>query len=354
MIIAMRRASLLIVMTAYCSAFAEDTLLPNLQKAPAVIPADMPKLSPLAAADAAAWQKQRAEILAAWQAFLGPMPKERAPLKAKVLASEDLPGFTRQHVTYQIEEGVTTDAYLLTPKMPKPAGGFPAVVVFHPTVKSHAMEPAGIDGTRPERMHGVQLVERGYVVLCPRCYIFDDGADVKGNVDRLHARHPDWTGMLRMTYDGIRAADYLESLPDVDRKNLGCLGHSLGAKEVLYAAAFDERYKATVFSDSGIGLAMTNWHDVWYLGPRIKAPDFPLEHHQVLALIAPRAFVLLAGNGADNDKSWAYIEAVMPVYKVLGAPQNIGWLNHGKGHNYPPEARAVAEEFLDRHLKPKR
>lgn len=71
----------------------------------------------------------------------------------------------------------------------------------------------------------------------------------------------------------------------------------------------------------------------------------------MLALIAPRAFLLLAGDSADNDRGWAFIQAVRPVYELLGAPANIGWLNHHQGHRYGPEARAAAEEFLDQHLK---
>ena len=169
----------------------------DLQKPPAQIPADMQKLSPLLAgnADAETWKKQREEIREFWQKFLGPFPKEKAPLKAQVLATEELPEFTRQHVTYQIEDGVWTDAYLLIPKTPKPAGGFPAIVVFHPTTKTHAKEPAGIDDARDERQHGPQLIKRGYAVLCPRCYIFDDGADVKGNTQKLLERHPDWLAL---------------------------------------------------------------------------------------------------------------------------------------------------------------
>lgn len=338
-------------------ALAQEPAPPSLRKPPATPPADSPVLPPLlnaeAATDAAAWKPRRDALRAQWLAFLGPLPEEKAkaPLNARVLETEELPDFTRSHVTYQIEEGVFTEAYLLTPKSPRPEGGFPAVVVFHPTVKSHAKEPAGIDAARPERQHGVQLVKRGYAVLCPRCYIFDDGANAAGNVAKMQARHADWTGMLRMLYDAMRAADYLESLPGVDKTRLGCFGHSLGAKEALYAAAFDERYQAAVFSEGGIGLAFSNWDAPWYLGPRIKQPGFELEHHQLLALAAPRAFLLLAGNSADNDKSWAFIEAALPVYKLLGAPENIGWLNHGKGHSYPPEAQRAAEEFLDTRLK---
>ena len=157
--------------------------------------------------------------------------------------------------------------------------------------------------------------------------------------------------MTRMVWDAIRAADFLESLPNVDRRRIGCLGHSLGGKEVLYAMAFDERYQAGVSNEGGIGLGFSNWSDVWYLGPKIKSPGFQRENHEVLALIAPRAFLLLAGNSADHDGSKAFIEAVKPVYALFGAEQHLQFFNHGLGHRYPPEARAVAEEFLDLRLK---
>jgi cephalosporin-C deacetylase-like acetyl esterase len=56
-----------------------------------------------------------------------------------------------------------------------------------------------------------------------------------------------------MLFDAVRAADVLESLPGVDAKRLACIGHSLGAKEALYAGAFDDRFRAAVFSEGGIG-----------------------------------------------------------------------------------------------------
>jgi dienelactone hydrolase len=349
---------LLLTLMAAGLACALEGDAPGLQRPPTPLPDGMPKLLPLLVdekgapiADAAAWRERRVELLRRWQSVLGALPKERAPLKAHVLKTEDLPEFTRQHVTYQIEDGVSTDAYLLTPKAAAPPGGFPAVVVFHPTVKTHAMEPAGVECERPERAHGPQLVKRGMVVLCPRCFIFADGADYAGNVRAMQARHPGWTGMLRMLYDGMRAADYLETVPGVNKERLGCFGHSLGAKETLYAAAFDERYKAAVFSEGGIGLAFSNWDAVWYLGPQVRKPGFALEHHQLMALVAPRGFLLLAGESADNDRSWAFFEAALPVYKLLVAPDRIGWLNHRRGHSYPEEAQRATEWFLERCLR---
>jgi dipeptidyl aminopeptidase/acylaminoacyl peptidase len=226
------------------------------------------------------------------------------------------------------------------------------VVVFHPTTPLQAKGAAGLAPEYPEeKWQGVQLVRRGYVVWCPRNYIETPGADWAGNAARVLARHPGWTGMTRMVWDAVRAADFVASLPNVDRKRIGCLGHSLGGKEVLYAMAFDERYQAGVSSEGGIGLEFSNWEAPWYFGAKINQLGFDLENHEVLAMVAPRAFLLLAGDSADDDRSWAFIQAVRPVYELLGAPTNICWLNHHLGHRYAPEARAVAEEFLDQHLK---
>ncbi len=303
-----------------------------------------------ALANAAEWRVRREELRRRWQALVGEFPPERAALKTEILATEELAGFTRQQVRYQIEEGVFTDAYVLTPKPARAQRA--AVVVFHQTVKTHLRQAAGLDESVPELNHGPQLARRGYVVICPRCFIFDDGASFAGNVTRVQTRHPRWTGMARMAFDGVRAVDFLESLPGVDARRIGALGHSLGAKEALFAAALDERFQAVVFSEGGIGLKFSNWEAPWYLGPEIRKAGFALENHQLLALLAPRGFLLLAGESADGDRSWAFLEAVRPVYRLLGAEKNLGWLNHRAGHRYPAAARAVAEEFLDGILRP--
>src|SRR6185503_19472975 len=125
---------------------------------------------------------------------------------------------------------------------------------------------------------------------------------------------------------------FLESQPNVDPRRIGCLGHSLGAKVALYASAFDERYRAAVFSEGGIGLTMSNWDAPWYLGLKFRNRSDGIDHHQLLALIAPRAFLLVAGDSADDEKSKAYLEAVEPTYKLLSASKSLGWFDHHLGH----------------------
>jgi len=329
----------------------------NFQTPPAHQPTNAPQLSVLLVDAHGAlitakrqWPAQRAQLKNRWQSFLGKFPATRAPLKTEVLVTEDLAGFTRQFIRYQVEEGLLTDGYLLAPKPAR--GKLPAVVVFHPTTPLQARGVAGLAPEYPEeKWQGVQLVRRGYVVWCPRNYIETAGAGWAANAARVVARHADWMGMTQMVWEAIRAADFVESLPNVDRKRIGCLGHSLRGKEVLYAMAFDERYRAGVSSEGGLGLKFSNWDAPWYFGAKLKQPGFDLENHEVLALIAPRAFLLLAGDSADGDGSWAFIQAVRPIYALLGAPVSIGWFNHHLGHRYAPEARAAAEAFLDQHLK---
>lgn len=318
--------------------------------------APAPVLAPLLAEDPAskenpdaAWSRRREELKGRWLEILGRVPEPRPPVSIETLETEELPGFTRRRIRYASGDGTPTEAYLLTPR--SPAGRLPAVVVFHQTVNSHMRQAAGVDDSEPELMQGAQLAERGYVALCPRNYIFDGDADFERQAAAVKARNPGWTGMTRMLADAVRAVDVLESLPGVDASRIGCIGHSLGAKESLYAAAFDGRIRAAVANEGGVGLLFSNWDAQWYLGPGIRAPGLGVEHHQLLALAAPRAFLLMGGDSADDDRSRAFVEAAAPVFRRLGAADRLQWYNHRAGHRYPPEARKVAEEFLDRNLK---
>ena len=313
-------------------------------------------LSPLLIADdrkkitnSEEWKSRRDELKQRWSNYLGKIPSDKSQLKAEVVSVEKLDGFTRKYVKYQVEEGEFTDAYLLVPNGAQ--GKLPAVVVFHPTVNTHIRESAGVEGSDTNRMFGVDFVREGYIVLCPRCYIFKEDGNYTNQVEAMMIKHPNWKGITRMLQDAIRAADYLESLPNVDTNRIGCFGHSLGAKEVLYAAGFDERYKAAVFSEGGIGIKFSNWNAIWYLGDGVNKPGFNLEHHQLMALIAPRAFMLIGGDSADGDKSLPFINAAKDIYQLLDATEFLKFFNHRKGHSYPTEAKEVAIRFMNGYLK---
>jgi dienelactone hydrolase len=295
----------------------------------------------------AEWYKARDGLRAAWRERLGKDAEKPANLDTRIERVETLDGYTRQLVSFAAEGDDRMRAYLLIPARLKDGERRPAIVVFHPTTRDTLKEPVGL-GQRADMALALQLTQRGYVTLSPECYILKDPVGwAKGQATALEKRRPGWTGMAKMTFDAGRCIDYLETVAAVDKARIGCIGHSLGAKEVLYAMAFDPRYKVGVFNEGGIGLRMSNWTDAWYLTERMK-PSIPaLEHHQLLALIAPRPFLIMGGDDADGDASWPFVHAALPVYRLLGAGERVGVYNHKGKHSFPAEARELAYRWLD-------
>lgn len=337
--------------------------LREVQRPPAVLPDDAPRLTPLLLdaqrmpiQERSAWQQRRRELRQQWLTFLGAYDITRMPVQTHVIQEDRPEGCLRQLVQYESEPGVQVEAYLLRPYDASSARcrgssapsqvQLPGVVALHSTVDYTIRQPAGLEGD-PNLFIGLRLAQQGFVVCCPRCFLWQDQAGYHEQVARAQARHPGSTGMAKMLWDAMRAVDLLESLPEVDAQRLGAIGHSLGAKETLYLAAFDERIRAAVFSEGGIGMAFSNWDAPWYLGQAVARGDWPHDHHELLALVAPRAMLLIGGDSADGDRSWPYVEAALPVYALYGGPARIGLLNHGKGHALPPEAAAKAYDWLE-------
>lgn len=331
--------------------------LKEIQAPPAKLPADAPKLSDLLT-DASGknidslvgWKSRRDELRKWWLEFLGPMPAERkAAPKLKALEEDRPEGVIRQLVEYEVEPGILTQAYLLKPA--KQEGKVPGVAAFHSTVNESIRQPAGVEGV-PEKAFGLRFARQGRVVFCPRNYLWPDNTHIaaQAEAEKFQKRIPNSKGMAKMLYDSLVAVDILASLPEVDSQRIGAVGHSLGAKETLYLAAFDERVKVTVSSEGGIGTKFSNWDALWYLGESIKKPDFRHEHHELLALAAPRPFLLLGGDSADGDRGWPFIEQALKVYALFGQPLRVGQYNHRKGHAVPPEAEQRIEEWFAAYL----
>jgi dienelactone hydrolase len=333
--------------------------LAEIQQRPAKVPDDAPKLRELLIDDSrqrittlAAWQRRREGLREWWLDFLGPLPAERgAPPKLQIIEEDRRDGVIRQLVRYEVEPGMATEGCLLKPvKQPAKA---PGIAVFHSTVNYTIRQPAGLEGP-PEKFFGLRYAKQGCVTFCPRNFLWPAISQPKlnapGEASKFLARMPESKGMAKMLYDALVAVDILAALPGVDSSRLGCVGHSLGAKETLYLPAFDERIRASVSSEGGIGTKFSNWDATWYLGPTIKQPSFTHEHHELLALIAPRPFLLLGGNSADGDRGWPFIEAALPAYELYGGPKRVGQFNHGKGHAVPPEAESRIEEWLMTYL----
>jgi hypothetical protein len=326
--------------------------MPELRRPPEPKPASVP---PVFSGSKDEWPKRRAELRDAWGKIIGPFPSERVALRPEVLTREVLDGYTRILVRYHTDADSTDDAYVLVPADGKPK--HPSMVVLHPTTPRTINDPVGISG-RESVHNALHLVKRGYVCVVPRNYLWTfPRKNYAQAAEAILARKPWKTGMAKMTWDAIRATDLLLELPDlnVDPARIGSIGHSLGGKETLYHAAFDERIKATVSCEGGVSVRFSNWDAPWYLGAQVKSPAFH-EHdqHELLALVAPRALLVIGGESADGAKSWPYIETNLPVWKLFDATDRLGLFRHTFGHDFPPpgDDRERVYRWLDHWLKP--
>jgi dienelactone hydrolase len=338
----------------------EVSWLPRINTAPELVPTNFagriePLLSiggtPVRSVDE--WQARRQQLLESWHGFLGQVAERPARSDYGILETQQLDGFVRQRIRYENEPGQQLEAWLLKPAGNAAPRSLPGITALHQTTSQTIDEIAGVAG--PEMQHlAPKLAKRGFVVICPKNYLWVDTPSIPEAARRFAERKPGVLGMSKMLYDAQRATDILASISEVDPKRLGAIGHSLGAKETLYLAAFDPRIRAAVASEGGLTFRSTNWNAPWYLGQAIDDPDFARNHHELLALIAPRPFLILGGEtgrgAADGDRSWPLISAAQDVYRLWDHPVRLGLLNHGQGHSIPDPVWEQAAHWLETYL----
>lgn len=330
------------------------------------------------------WHHQRRpEILRFWTTLLGklePARKDRKWFgdirKVRILDTQEFDRYTRIRIDLPIEKDFYQKHLLLLPKN-QGSGPFPAVVCWTSTTP---------DFTQPEQWWGKWLAEHGYVVLTSWSFIrnYRDGSSYRENTagQKLQERFGHWLPMAKMVHDARREAEYLRSLKLVDRNRLGFIGFSLSAKAAVYIAAFAPEFKATVSLDPHIAVnGGTNWFAPWYLDwlrpyPSIPAPQhtvlnmlnsdpsrpgFEHDHHELLALAAPRAFLLIGGRGdcedcggdSDDLQSWGYVNRAREVYSLLGVPDRLQFVLTRDGHHANgPEIDRAWQGFFEKWLKP--
>jgi len=308
------------------------------------------------------WVVESDSVRDAWKQFLGPMPDRLStPLTWTEVQSKDDKSSTRsstsesaeddvlsRHLRVEVEPGIFMDAIVLRPRRnPTPEKRMPGLVALHPTVKETIDEIAGVTNHGP-RAIGWHFAKHGYVVVCPKNFLWQDVSGFQEAVDRHRAAHPNALGMAKMLFDAQRAVDLLVDMPEVDPNRIGAIGHSLGAKEVLYLMAFDDRVRAGVASEGGIAFSSTNWDAPWYLGQSDRGP---LNHSQLLNLIAPRPLLIMGGESgpgaADGSQSMPILRASARFWRGRSRVNRLGLWNHRSGHVFEEEQLRRSLDWFD-------
>ncbi|HEU0006528.1 MAG TPA: acetylxylan esterase [Terriglobia bacterium] len=171
---------------------------------------------------------------------LEPLPL-RTPLNARITGVIDKPEYTIEKLAFESQPKIFATANLYLPK--KRSSVVPAVIY----VCGHAVSPQG--SKVMYQHHAITFAKHGYA-----CLIIDP-IQIAETFALHHGVHnlemPDWyargyTPAGVEVWNVIRALDYLETRPEVDKSRFGITGRSGGAAMSWFSAAVDLRLKVAV------------------------------------------------------------------------------------------------------------
>jgi dienelactone hydrolase len=307
------------------------------------------------------WEKRRAAILQAMQSIMGHLPgkEKRCPLDVKQEEKDvDCGTYVRRLISYQSEPAMRTPAFLLIPKklLQNKDLKAPAVLSLHPTNAKGFRVTVGLAYTM-NREYGVELAERGYVVIATP---YPQLSDYQPDLKKLGYQ----SGTMKAIWDNLRAMDLLDSLPYVEHGKYAAIGHSLGGHNSIYTAAFDDRVKIAVTS---CGLdsyrdymkgKIKGWTSDRYM-PKLlnyadKLDQIPFDFGEIIGVIAPRDVYVVAPKG-DTNFIWQSAAKVTrtatEVYKLYGAESHLRIEHPDAPHVFPMASRARAYQRMDDVLK---
>ena len=314
------------------------------------------------------YEKRRPELLRHWTNILGrlePSARQKEEWigdisRVELVDERQEEGYRRLHLRIPLEKDFLQDHLLLLPSGQGP-GPFPAVIAWTSTSP---------DFTEPEKWWGAWLARRGFVVLTGWSFIRQDreGKDYRHPVqETVYDRYGRWLPLGKMAYDVRRQVEYLQTRDEVHPDRLGFIGFSLSGKTALYVAGLVPEVKATVALDPHVSLyGATNYQSPWYLDwerefPDIQTKDYPIperrgtvwslldadparpgferNHHELMALCAPRALMVIGCSmdqdsavHSDDRQSWGYLNRAREVYHFLGIPERFSVASLTVGH----------------------
>lgn len=322
-------------------------------------------------------------------AFKQLIDRPRVPLEPREAAATTAPDGTVTQtlsiVSERKRDGALERVPLLVVKPAQPAGRRPAVIVMHGTGSNKESQRDWLAKLAARGIIGVSIDARYHGERAGGA----KGADAYNAAITAAWRAPAKSQEHPFFYDTVwdlgRVVDYLISRPDVDAKNLGMLGFSMGGIQAWLAAAVDPRVKVVVPAIAVQSFRFSLEHDKWQgraktiaavheaaakdLGePAVNArvcralwsklipgilDDF--DAPSMLRLIAPRPLLILNGELDPNcpiEGAQIAIAAAQAAYKAAKSPDKLEVIiAPGVAHKVTDAQNAAALDWLSRHLR---
>lgn len=252
---------------------------------------------------------------------LGRLPEPVDP-DLEVRDVEQRDGYRVESVVFDSEAAMSVPALLFVPDDADKTEARAAVLAVH-----------GHGTTKETIPWPAWLAERGVVVLAPDLRGFGERADWTPD-DHYHCDADLVNGVLVGTtpfaqnlWDMARGIDVLQGLPYVDRDRIGACGWSYGGTITMFLAAWDERVAASLVScavASHASMHRVPWN---FCGSQVlPGMANAFDHASLIALIAPRAFIV---ESAEDDLIFPLdaaresLDKAHTAYVTAGAPDGI-------------------------------
>jgi dienelactone hydrolase len=303
------------------------------------------------------WPAKQAEMRKQLQRMLGldPWP-ERGDLKPVVTGTVPGDGYVVEKLHFQSSPGLYVTGNLFRPT--EATGPLPAVlyVCGHSRVIENGLS---IGNKAGYQHHGAWFARHGYV-----CLVIDtiQLGEIQGEHWGTYSRGRWWWPARGYTpagveaWNSIRALDYLETRPEVDRNRMGMTGRSGGGAYSWWAAALDDRIKVAV-PTAGITTLKNHVLDGAIEGHcdcMFHVNTERWDFDRIAALVAPRPLLI-----ANTDKDEIFpLDGVMEIYnrtralyRKLGKEENIGLQIAEGPHKDTQPLNTGAFHWFNRFLK---
>mgnify|MGYP003002311221 FL=1 len=329
--------------------------------------------------DFAKWKAQAHHVLAECMQNLQPAPKAYA---MEVTDREQRDGYEARKIRFNLSEWSRVPAYLL---VPEGKGPFPAIVLLHDhgahfsIGKEKMVRPFHV---APEVMEdadqwasqcydgqyvGDYLARHGYVVLAVDALFWGERGRKEGtSYDAQQALASNFLQMgaswgAFINVDDMRSAEFLASLPFVDKKRVGSLGFSMGAYRSWMLAALTDVVRASAsicwMNTTEHLMTLTNNQNKGGSAYAMLIPALRryLDYPHVASIACPKPTLFFNGT---RDKLFP-IEGVRDAYREMEAVwQSQGASDHlvtklwDEKHFFNKGMQKETLEFFDRWLKP--
>jgi hypothetical protein len=280
----------------------------------------------------------RRHVLAS--AGLLPLP-DKAPLRPSVFGDVTRAGYIVSKVYFESLPG-----FFVTGNLYRPIGDgpFPAVLSPHGHWTYGRLENTP---TNSGQGRAIGLARQGFVVFSYDMVGYNDSQQLPHTFGdrRAHLWGLSLAGL--QLWNGIRALDFLETLPYVRRDALAATGESGGGTQTFLLAAVDSRVKVAVPVNM-ISLHMQG-------GCLCENPPglrLDLTNVEIAATIAPRPMLMVSATG-DWTAETMEVEypAVRAVYELFGAADRVQAVRMTAEHNYNKDSREAMYAWMARWLQ---